>query len=188
MATAVFPGYDTKNGCTNSCVYKALKSLCYTYVLDKPLSEQFNIMKNVTDVICHSYGYWVFVVGLAEGLFPQVASVTVIDGYIPKDRSWCGIEYEVKIPNSIKQKYFFPTVGDRFGYPLEAIVRQAKATAPSPCIWIFRGIGFGHNLIYENFQEEQVKELVEDIHNHKDQSPRERLVMFPLTKIYLMEF
>lgn len=155
----ILPGYDPTNGNANSVLFKTYKNMCSTYTLGKPLEDQTDILINgdFNIAVVHSYGFFVFLIGYQIGLFKNVTSLVVIDGYFPKDRKFNETEYEIKLP-PIPILFFFPTFGNRQDYPLEAIVRQAMISRKN--ITVVRGHGFGHNLIFEKFDTDKVADLV----------------------------
>jgi hypothetical protein len=153
----VIPGYDSKNGNTNSVLYKTYKTKCSQYVLDQPLEDQYQFIDSDSkEVIVHSYGFFIFLVGYKLGLFKNT-SLVVIDGWFPKDCKFNGTEYKIELP-PIPTVFLFPTFGDRKDYPLEAIVRQAMTSRKD--ITVVRAIGFGHNLLFGSFDEHMVADLV----------------------------
>ncbi len=122
--------------------------MCSSYVLDKPLQEQsFQDADSITAVV-HSYGFFIFLVGYQQGLFQNVKTLLVFDGWFPADCIFDGNEYPINLP-AIRTIFFFPTFGNRREYPLEAIVRQQMIVRND--ITVVRGHGFGHNILFDNF-------------------------------------
>lgn len=162
MDLLVIPGYDSKNGNTNSCLFKAYGvDKCEQYVLNKPLEEQ-NFMNFASEkAVVHSYGFFIFIVMRKLGFFSSVKQLVVLDGWFPYDCKFNGKEYPIDLPEDILMTFFFPTVGNRKDYPLEAVVRQQMVKRKD--IHVVRGINFGHNLIYNEFTPDCVTELVESL-------------------------
>ncbi len=157
LSTLILPGYDSKNGNRNSFLYKAFGEMCNEYVLDKPLEEQESIIKPSSEIaVVHSYGFFIFLVGYQNGLFKNIKSLIVFDGWFPSDCKFNGIDYSIELPD-IRTVFFFPTFGDRKDYPLESIVRQSMISRKN--ITVVRGLGFGHNLLFGEFDENSVNSL-----------------------------
>jgi hypothetical protein len=187
MATPlILPGYDAINGNKNSCLFKMYPE-CTTYTLDQPLEDQqIKIEDSTTTAVVHSYGFFIFMVGHQRGLFKEIKHLVVLDGYFPRDCTFMGESYKMTLPEQVNMLFFFPTVGDRSSYPLEAVVRQAMVTRNG--IFVVRGIGFGHNLLYQEFQESQGKLLVQNCIDfiHKETCPpfpKDYAVVYPQTNL-----
>lgn len=173
----ILPGHDSKNGNENSCLFKIFKSS--TYVLNKELTDQETIINSDSEVaIVHSYGFFIFLVGYQKGLFPNVESLLVIDGWFPKDCKFNGTEYPIELPK-LPTVFFFPTFGSRKDYPLESIVRQAMITRKD--IHIVRGIGFGHNLLFGDFDKFKANDLILNLQllGNERTTDLDRVVRFP---------
>lgn len=159
----ILPGYDTQHGNKNSCLFRGFPDECEQYVLDKPLCDQHWNHPHAESAIVHSFGFFIFLVGLKNGLFQHVKNLIVIDGWFPRDGKFQDHAYSIHLPTDIKCTFFFPTVGDRKDYPLEAIVRQFMATKDNHEIVIIRGEGYGHNLIYNEFTSEKMVGFVQKL-------------------------
>jgi hypothetical protein len=172
----ILPGYDSMNGNTNSFLYKTFGEKCSTYVLTQPLESQTSILnKDATRAVVHSYGFFIFWVGYQKGLFPNVESLVVFDGYFPKDEIFHGEEFKVGLL-PLKTVYFFPTVGDRSSYKLEGLMKGSSRSG----MHIVRGVGFGHNLLFQEFDIEKAKALTLNLCLLVDEpETEERNVVFP---------
>lgn len=179
----IIPGHDSKNGNTNSFLYKTYGSLCSEYVLDKPLENQPFVNADSECAVVHSYGFFIFLAGLKKGLFKNVNSLVVFDGWFPNDCKFMSEEISVEDLPNVPTTFFFPTVGNRRGYPLESIVRKTMISRNN--ITIARGIGFGHNLLYQNFDTKKADELVNYLCKLSDYLTiiKEVIITFPNSKI-----
>ena len=157
MDALLLPGHDDATGNRNSFLFRSYP-FCAEYVTNQDLKEQHIRNADAPVAMVHSYGFWAFVVGYQLGLFPNVKQLVVFDGWFPANKEFNGVKYEVKLP-PIPTKFFFPTFGDRSGYPLESIVHQVRALGRKD-LGIFRGIGFGHNLLFGEFDEAGARDLV----------------------------
>jgi len=163
MSYTLIPGHDAVNGNTNSCLYRAFGDQCVRYDPAKPIAEQLDAFPEQGEetVVAHSYGFAAFVAARAAGRLQAATKLIVLDGWYPEDGMWTGEPLLIQLPN-IQCIFFFPTVGNRSEYKLEAdIVRPAMASAHD--ITIVRGQGFGHNLVYQSFGADEVKELIKSL-------------------------
>ena len=150
------PGYDSTNKNANSCLYRVFgKDACTLY---NP-GDELDVIATPT-VVVHSYGFYALVA--AGILSADVKRVVVLDGWIPELQSWGNDVCPVYIPENISWVFFFPTVGNRTEYPLEAVVRQAMVARKD--ITVVRGVGFGHNMLFApKITEERVREVVQKL-------------------------
>jgi hypothetical protein len=175
---AIIPGFDTETGNTNSVLFRAYPD-CLTYTKGESLAERWkdkDIVKTATTVVVHSMGFFAFLVALDEGLFQQVNKLLVLDGYYSKNQMWGEKECPVYIPD-IHSVYFFPTVGNRSTYLLET--EHLNMHRENPKFKVVRGVGFGHNLLYESFDVEKARELIQRLIVLLE--PEEWRVTYPFT-------
>ena len=151
----LIPGYDDANRNKNSCLYKVYgESACVCYTP----GEFVSFPADSTEIlIVHSYGFYAFLAGRSAGLLRGVKKLIVIDGYFPSNQKWGDVAVRVEIPKDISCVFFFPTYGDRSGYPLESVVRQAMVERRD--ITVARGVGYGHNLLHPP-TEDTIREIV----------------------------
>ena len=151
----IVPGYDPVHGNKNSVLYKTYGDQCIEYNPSEKIEGWTTNTGNKVAVV-HSMGFGAFLAARQEGGFVDTERLLVLDGAYPK--TWGETPLVAKIP-PFPCIFFFSTVGDRSGYPLEAVVRQAMLSRKD--ITVVRGIDFGHNLLYGSFGCEKVKDLVQ---------------------------
>lgn len=168
----VIPGHDDETGNTNSCLWRSFgKNVCLAYT---PGDDFVGFPQDATGriVVVHSCGYWAYLAARTAGLLENARGLIVIDGWYPvhrTERKWGAMLVDASCVPNIPTVFFFPTVGDRSAFPLEAVVQQSlvrrvdNVNVNVNVKNIVRGLGFGHNLMFEKFQEPQVRWLVKHL-------------------------
>jgi len=158
----ILPGYADATGNTNSCLWRAYMDV------DQEI------------VVVHSAGFAGFCAARSMGRLSSVCRLIVLDGWYPYPTT-TETSNKFDLP-PVPCILWFPTVGDRSLYPLEAVARRAMVTRKD--ITVVRGVNFGHNLIYGEFDEKKVRELVTWLSTLPDEraSDVDITVTFPNTK------
>ena len=140
----VIPGHDDEHFNSNSCLYRTYGAAACT--LYNPGSVDSTPAADSDIAVVHSFGYFAFLAIRAGGGARNVKRLVVIDGWFPRDKMWGTLPVSPGVPENVACTFFFPTYGDRSGYSLEAVVRQAMVNRRD--ITVVRGVGYGHNLLH----------------------------------------
>jgi hypothetical protein len=188
--TVMLPGWDEKNGVTNSCLYKAFHETMPESVvvydlteaadggcLDEDKVEPLIKLNKITDdtemIIVHSAGltYLGVIASVYQQNCEKLKTILVLDGWLSKCIQQEFSDMTSVFPDDVKVVFVTPTDGDREPYKVTKELMIDPMLRDRKDVFHVNVVGLRHNFIYDGFTKDDFVKMVEALLDFAAKTP-----------------